>query len=158
MGNGIGAAVYGLPISCGIYPVTKNMATIKKPKDAGEAFVQKQTSMQKRFSEKDIGMGVGNALTNAVNLAMARLEREKAVLTTREDYQEEVKFWLDWLYKTAQEKKDYEAIPIIEEQTEAKRTPTDILETIEAAEAANHRTRTEEEREANELFDINLNQ
>ena len=132
------------------------MITIKKPKDAAEAFVQKQTSMQKRFGEKDIGMGVGNALTNACNLAIARLEREKGILATREDYQEEVKFWLDWLYKTAQEKKDYEAIPIVE--AEPKRTPTDILETIEAAEAANRGTRREEERENSELFDINLNQ
>ena len=91
------------------------MENIKKPKDAGEAFVQKQVSMQKRFSEKDIGMATGNALTNAVNLAIAIYAHRPDAEITAKDYQDQIKFWLDWLYNTSSEKKEYEAIPVIKE-------------------------------------------
>jgi len=41
---------------------------VKKPKDVNEAFVIKQESMQKRFTEKDRGLAFGNAMTGAFNL------------------------------------------------------------------------------------------
>jgi len=57
-----------------------------------------------RNARVDIGQGVGNALAKAVDIAISRLSQEKKVLATREDYQEEVKFWLDWLYQRSSER------------------------------------------------------
>ena len=48
---------------------------------------QDKREMSQRQLAVDIGQGTGNSLTNAVNLAIAKLSKEKSVLTTREDYQ-----------------------------------------------------------------------
>ena len=131
------------------------MEKIKKPKDAGEAFVQKQVSMQKRFSEKDIGMATGNALTNAVSLAIAILGAQKGNLATKEDYQEEIAFWLNWLYKTSAEKKEYEAIPVLNE-TASPATSTEAKEEVEAAEYFSRKMEEENQRKEAELLNNNL--
>jgi len=69
---------------------------------------QDKKEMSIRQAKVDIGMGVGNSLTNATNLAMAILHREKSVMATREDYEKEIKHWFEFLYDVLRDKIDVE--------------------------------------------------
>ena len=94
------------------------MEKIKVPKSSGEAFVMRQQGMKQRFSEKDIGMGVGNAITNATNLVIAMIDKAPQLALTPDDVAELIKEWTDRIYKIAQNKKEFESIPIVEDKTE----------------------------------------
>ncbi|OGT23780.1 MAG: hypothetical protein A2W47_04330 [Gammaproteobacteria bacterium RIFCSPHIGHO2_12_38_15] len=112
---------------------------------------EKQKRIDAAIASREKSIAYFNSLNAAISLLAATI-KEGTILDPKAFIQE----WRDTFYQLWQEwyLENMLAIP----RPEAKRTPTDILETIEAAEAANHRTRTEEEREAGELFDINLNQ
>jgi predicted subunit of tRNA(5-methylaminomethyl-2-thiouridylate) methyltransferase len=65
---------------------------------------QDKMEMNKRQGKVDIGQGVGNSLTNAIVVSKAILEREKSVMATREDYEKEIKYWLEFLFNVSREK------------------------------------------------------
>ena len=104
----------------------------------------------KRFDARDAGMAVGAALHDAVAISTAKLGKEKASLVTKENYQEEITFWLDWLLQLAQEKKDYLSMPVVEE------TVIPIIEEPVGQKEYNKRSGMEEiikeEREGNVPF------
>ena len=89
---------------------------IKEPKSASEAFVQKQEAIKKRGSAIDIGMGVGNALTNATNLVVAMIKVKPEIIIDEQDIKELITKWTDIIYRIGQDKKDYESIPVTEEE------------------------------------------
>ena len=87
------------------------MATDKEIKQMHKAKVQ-------RWDNQSIGAMVGGLMHDAVAIAVPKLLKEKASLNTKEDYQKEVEFWLDWLIQLSQEKKDYLSIPVVEGEPE----------------------------------------
>jgi hypothetical protein len=84
---------------------------------------QDKREMSQRQLTVDIGQGTGNSMTNAVNLAIAKLSKEKGVLTTREDYIKEVRFFLDEIYKMSREKIKEELLREQSPKVEEKITP-----------------------------------
>ena len=93
-----------------------------------------------RWDNSSVGAAVGGIMHDAVAVAIAKLNQEKASLITREDYEEEIKFWLDKLYKIAQDKKERAGIPIVEDkpkqinvskQVEGEKWQSDYNETSE---------------------------
>ncbi len=67
-----------------------------------------------RMDNSSLGAMVGGILHDAVALTIAKLSKEKESLATNDDYQKEISFWLDWLFKLSQDKKDYESIPVVD--------------------------------------------
>ena len=113
---------------------------------------QDKREMSQRQLAVDIGQGMGNSMTNAVNLSIAKLSKEKSILTTREDYKKEIEFWLDYLYKLSREKikteLGVERLPV--KKIEEKITPQKSQVMTEMGEEERLRL---EEKEAQEKMD-----
>lgn len=81
-----------------------------------------------QWEKSGLSAKIGGLCHDAVALAIARLAKDrktKADLDTHKDYEEEIKYWLDFLFKLAKDKQDFEEIPVIEEKPEEPKPLTD---------------------------------
>ncbi len=68
-----------------------------------------------QWEKSGISAQIGGLMHDSVAIATTRLSKLKAGLDTREEYQEEIQYWLDTLLKMAKKKVEYESIPIVED-------------------------------------------
>jgi hypothetical protein len=104
---------------------------MEKPKDAGEAFLVKQEAIKKRGSAIDIGMGVGNALTNATNFVIALINANPEKALDLKDLEDQIRDWTNRIYKIGQDKKEFESIPVIDETQPSKLTTGPVVNATE---------------------------
>ena len=121
---------------------------IKEPKSASEAFVLKQESIKRRGNAIDIGMGVGNALTNATNLVICLINNDPSKTLDLKDIEDKIKEWTDKIYKTGQEKKDYESMPVVND--------AEIIPIDEVGGQKEYNKRSEQEETINEERGVNI--
>lgn len=83
---------------------------------------EKQKNISKYVDRKEININTLACMHDAVAITIARNSKLKAGLDTKDEYLEEIKYWLDTLLKMAKAKVSYESIPVIEESqiTEAE--------------------------------------
>jgi len=81
-----------------------------------------------QWEKSGLSAQVGGIGHDAVSIATTRLSKLKAGLDTREEYQEEITYWIDWLFKKYNEKISYESIPVIEEVTYVPIVPKTLTE------------------------------
>ena len=112
-----------------------------------------QQEWDKIAKNKEMSISVGACLHDAVAISTAKLGKEKASLVTREDYQQEVEFWLDWLLELSQKKKEYLSIPVLEEEIiPIKEEPMDGVKQWEAKKREIDDLKVEEEQGKNLPF------
>ncbi len=88
-----------------------------------QMFEEKQKSIAKYVDKKQLNISIWASIHDATDLAIARLAKErktKASLDTHIEYEIEIKYWLDFLFKLSQDKQEYEEIPIVEETKEIR--------------------------------------
>jgi hypothetical protein len=104
---------------------------METPKNASEAFAIKQEAIKKRGSAIDIGMGVGNALTNATNFVIALINANPEKALDLKDLEDQIRDWTNRIYKIGQDKKEFESIPVIDETQPSKLTTGPVVNATE---------------------------
>lgn len=98
----------------------------------------------KRWDNSSLSAQLGGLIHDAVALTIAILGQEKKSLATRDDYQEEIKMWIDWLYNFEEAKKE-----------ELNKLPEVDLGALEASDKLWDSKRQELYNQDGELDDIN---